>query len=184
MDVFNEWGELTKVFFSTKIALEREANLWRSVGIASPDDVELEAVRGQREYTVGLVHHIRVISDEHPLCALVLNLSYGVTEACARERLGVADLSSGVEAWGQQLLDVAGRDWGDVFGGKSGLIEVAVARNALAHGLTINETVENRFKNASGTCPWSLGDVVRLNFETTNVYRDRLRSLIRVSQPK
>lgn len=182
MDIFDEWGELTKVFFSTRIAIDREAALWRSVEIARRDDVTLEVIRGQRTYAVDLNDHVRVLSDEHPLCALVLSLSYALLEAHARDRLNTAKLEGGIEGWAKKLLDAHGRDWADVFGGKQGLVEVAVVRNALAHGATITQEIHQRFADDGGVCPWPVGMVIRLDFETTNVFRDRLRSLIRVTQ--
>jgi hypothetical protein len=183
MDIFEEWGELTKVFFSTRIALDREANLWKSIEIAKPEDVELEVLHGQRKYAVDLPDHVRVLSDEHPLCALVLSLSYALLEAYARFRLGPGTVQGGIEAWAKKLLDLNGLDWADVFGSKQGLIEVAVARNALAHGALVTREIHDRFTASGCTCPWAVGTTLRLEFDVTNVYRDRLRSLIRVTQP-
>lgn len=181
MKVFDEWGELTKVFFSTKIAIDREAALWNSVEIAKREDVGLEAVRGERKYSVHLIDHVRVLSDDHSLCALVLSLSYALLEAHAREQLNTPELKGGIEAWAKQLLDAHGRDWAVVFGGKQGLVEVAVVRNALAHAACVTQDIHDRFVNNGLDCPWDLGTSLRLNFETTNIYRDRMRSLLRLT---
>lgn len=178
MDIFDEWKQLTRSFFSMKIALDREAALWSSIEIKSPAQTELEVTRGPRTYRVKLAEHTATVLDEHPLCAMALNLSYSLAEAFARSRLHVERLDGGIEGWGTLLLAAVHRDWTDVLDGKQGLIEVAVARSAVAHGATVAQSTIDRFSGV-GICPWQVGNAIRLTFETTQVYRDRLKSLLR-----
>jgi hypothetical protein len=184
MNIFDEWKGLTRSFFSMKIALDREAALWQAIEIKSPAHTELEVTRGARKYQVTLAEHMATIADEHPLCAMALNLSYSLTEAFARKQLGVDRLEGGIEGWGTLLLKAAGRDWKHVVDGIKGMIEVAVARSAVAHDLIIAQPTIDRFSGAGCACPWQVGDAIRLDFETTQLYRDRLRSLLRVCGPK
>ena len=69
------------------------------------------------------------------LHASVLVHSYAVAEAAAGERLGVDPRALGpVEEWGTELLSRGGSGWDDVKDGRAGVVEVAVVRNAVAHG--------------------------------------------------
>lgn len=181
--IFTEWKHLTRAFFSTKIALDREANFWKASQIRTPANTEIEVVRGLRKYRVAVAEHTTTLIDDHPLCAMALSLSYGLAESFARAILGLEELP-GIETWGNELLRRAQRDWGGVLGGKRGLIEVTIARHAIAHGLAITSKMAKRFTDAGYECPWAVGSVVRLTFETTQIYRDRLRSLMRVCAPK
>jgi hypothetical protein len=166
------------------IPLDREAALWGAIEIKSPAETELEVTRGLRKYQVTLADHTTTIADEHPLCAMALNLSYSLAEAYARNRLGVDRLEGGIEGWATLLLASVGRNCAEVLDGIQGLIEVAVARSAVAHGLTITQTTLDRFSGAGSTCPWNVGAAIRLDFEKTQVYRDRLKSLLRLSSGK
>jgi hypothetical protein len=184
--LFKEWKELTRALFSAIIAMDREAALWRTLNINSLDRTEMIVVRSQRKYKVKISEHLRAVADEHALCSMALNLSYSLAEAFARQKLHVDQLAGGIEAWAEATLTSASRNWSSVWGGKQGLLEASVARNAIAHAAVIDQAVLNRFSGAGCVCPWQLGDAIRLDFETTQIYRDRLRSLLRVcsSKPK
>ncbi|AOK42552.1 hypothetical protein WL96_15465 (plasmid) [Burkholderia vietnamiensis] len=90
-------------------------------------------------------------------------------------------MNGGVETWGTQILNDLGRAWSDVEGGKEGIVEAAVVRNALAHGQRhVSQGMLNRVAQSSGTLPWALGDAIVLDVARTKEYRHRFRSLMRV----
>jgi hypothetical protein len=69
-----------------------------------------------------------------------------------------------------------------VTGGKQGLIEVAVARNAISHGIKkINQTMVSRFISSGCISPWQIGESVTLDYQKLDDYRARLKSLMRFS---
>jgi hypothetical protein len=137
---------------------------------------------------------------------MVLQASFGLIEEHARDILcelnqagiDVTDLletgrttiedriehyppSNGIEDWGTKLLTKVDRQWSDVKPGLPGIVEVAVVRNALAHGSPIvSQRMLNRLSNVDGKLPWKSGETIELNYDKVRLYRDRLRSLARV----
>jgi hypothetical protein len=71
------------------------------------------------------------------------------------------------------------QDWPQVLGGLPGAVEVAVARNAFAHGnRRIDVSTERRLRDG-GVTKWVAGSSVTVSYEELRDYRDRLRSLLR-----
>ena len=69
------------------------------------------------------------------LLASVLIHSYALAENAAAKRLGGdARDFGGIEDWGTRLLATTGSAWGSLEEGLAGAVEVAVFRNAYAHG--------------------------------------------------
>ena len=78
----------------------------------------------------------------------VLIHSYALAETAAAERLGGAARDfGGIEDWGRRLLATTGSTWGALKEGVAGAVEVAVVRNAYAHGgRRIDESAANRLR--------------------------------------
>ena len=78
---------------------------------------------------------------------------------------------------GARLLRLNGRDWSDVKGGLAGAVEVAVARNAFAHGArTIDASAQSRLL-AAGARTRPPGSRVTLTYAEEK-FRARLLSLL------
>ena len=209
--VWPEWKRLTCFFHGTLMAMTNERSRWTNGQLANPDKITVADATGRTKYRASLPNHIASVGDTHLLCTLVLLRSYGLFEAHVRftlEQLHAKGLipagspvfsgasapadqakaiekftrRSGVEAWGQPFLDAVGRAWSDVHTGRRGLVEVATIRNALAHGQqVVSQEMVNRTANYGGTLPWALGASVELDPGMTDRFRDRLRSVLRVS---
>jgi hypothetical protein len=80
--------------------------------------------------------------------------------------------------WGKRLLATTGSTWDELKEGVAGAVEVAVVRNAYAHGRRrIDETAANRLRAVGMTSP-AQGELVVLDYATLKVFRGRLRTLM------
>jgi hypothetical protein len=181
--MWSEWGRLTRFFESARIGLLRERRIWESVEISQPSATKLTLRDGPRTYSVTVSQHLAAIQDEHSLCSSVLVYSYALAEMAAREALGIPEtrtLKGGIESWGRRLLKNTSSSWAKVLGGKAGCVEVAVLRNAVAHGHGKFDTgMRDRLAKAGGTPHWNIGERLTLDYETTTICRSRLKSLLR-----
>jgi hypothetical protein len=172
-----EWGRLTRFTESTRLAFARERDLWTGLEIKGKDDVKLEAETDQGRYEVPLGAHLDALGDEQTLYASVLIHSYALAEAAALERLRCKQ-PCGIEDWGTRLLERSGHGWSDVLDGMPGAVEVAVLRNAFAHGNRgIRPHAGDRLQ-AAGSATLKVGNKVTLGYEGLRCYRSRLRSLL------
>ena len=177
--VWREWRRLTRFLESARLAFARESNLWTSLELRSADEVKLSAAAPHGTYKVGLQQHLEAVRDEEMLLASVLIHSYALAETAAAERL-VRDARDfrGIDDWGTQLLATTGSTWGDLKDGLAGAIEVAVVRNAHAHGgRRIDDSAAKRLRDVGMTSP-ARGDLVVLDYPTVKVFRGRLRALM------
>ena len=177
--VWREWRRLTRFLESARLVFARESNLWTSLELRSADEVKLSAATPYGTYKVGLQQHLESVRDEEILLASVLIHSYALAETAAAERLGGdARDFGGIEDWGTRLLASAGSTWDSLKDGVAGAVEVAVVRNAYAHGgRRIDESAANRLRAVGMTSPVR-GDLVVLDYATVKVFRGRLRTLM------
>ena len=181
--VWSEWGRLTRFLESARLAFARESNLWTTLELRSAEKVKLSAATAHGTYRVGLGQHLEAVRDEEVLFASVLIHSYALAEAAAAERLGCdARDFGGIENWGKRLLATTGATWESIKGGRAGAVEVAVVRNAYAHGgRRIDEHAAKRLEAVGMTSP-TRGDLVALDYPTVRVFRGRLRALISLGE--
>ena len=177
--VWREWRRLTRFLESARLAFARESNLWTSLELRSADEVKLSAATPHGIYKVGLQQHLEAVRDEEMLLASVLIHSYALAETAAAERLGGdARDFGGIEDWGERLLATTGSTWDALTEGVAGAVEVAVVRNAYAHGdRRIDESAANRLRGVGMTSP-ARGDMVVLDYAMVKVFRGRLRTLM------
>jgi hypothetical protein len=177
--IWDEWKRLTRFLHSAHLALQREAQLWSGLELAAPEQVELLGRHGASSYSVALADHISAVGDDESLYSAVLFSSYAIVEATASDRLGIDSRElGGVEDWGSRLLKQVSKSWDDVFDGCAGAVEVAVTRNALAHGSrVIDHGAANRLLQAGSS--WVEGAMPALDYDSLQSYRSRLRSLLR-----
>lgn len=106
--------------------------------------------------------------------------SYALTEAAVCDRLGLDSRSAGgIEKWAAALLAANGRSWADVFDGEVGAVEVAVIRNAFAHGSRLVDSAGEARLRKVGSTLYSAGDRVVLSYDQLCKLRVRLRSVLR-----
>ena len=179
--LWDEWGRITRFFESSRIALAREASLWRSLELAGASDAVVRVESGTSIYQVSLPLHAEAVSDDWFLYASALLSYFALAESAAAEKLGREDLvgMDGIADWGQRLLDAAGSDWRKVHGKRVGVVEVGVVRNLIAHGdRAYSKRACARLSAAGMTpCP-SPGDPLVLDDDTFREYRARLKSLL------
>lgn len=183
--IWTEWGRLTRFLESARIAFARESKLWESLELADATSAKIRTENGKATYQATLAQHREAVSDALLLNASVLLSYYALAEAAAADKLGLDDVSDvgGIEVWGQRLLDAAGASWQDVKDGKAGAVEVAVVRNAIAHGdRTYTQRGINRLQAAGVQVSINPGAPLQLDYASLHEYRARLRSLLRVGQ--
>jgi hypothetical protein len=175
-----EWKRITRFLNSTQVALARERMLWESLELDRTADTRLHVPADRGEYVVRLDEHLESLSHLTTLYAAVLIQSYAVAEAAACDQIGIDQRGAGgIEEWGRALLAQNGRSWVDVHGGLSGIVEVAVARNAFAHAAhTVDAKAAARL-SLSGSTRWSNGDQLDLRAQDVIEFRARIRSLLR-----
>ena len=175
--LWSEWDRLTRFTESTRLAFARERNLWTGLEINGKDGVKLQTDTEQGKYVVRLDAHLDALGDEDMLYASVLIHSYALAEAAATKRLR-AKIPCSIEDWGSRLLERNGRGWSDVLDGMPGAVEVAVLRNAFAHGNRgIRPQAGDRLL-AAGSSAIKTGNRVTLDYDQLRCYRARLRSLL------
>lgn len=176
---YDEWGRLTRFLESSRLAFARERNLWASLGINEPEQVRISVPAHQGRYNVALSQHIDAVDDAETLHGSVLVHSYALAESAAADRLATCARSfHGIEDWGARLLDTTGHDWTDVKGGLAGAVEVAVIRNAFAHGSrAIDDAARTRLL-AAGARTKPAGSRVTLTYDDLREFRGRLLSLL------
>jgi hypothetical protein len=162
---------------SARLAFARELNVWASLGIDNPKRVKIAAPEGH--YKVPVHQHIDALSDLEPLYATVLVHSYAVVESAAAERLATPRKLGKIEEWGARILALNDRDWNHVEGRLAGAVEVAVIRNAFAHGSrSIDLQAQARLREA-GAPARPVG--MTLTHVEVRAFRDRLKSLLNQS---
>jgi hypothetical protein len=112
------------------------------------------------------------------LYASVLIHSYALAESAAIDALGLDRAPRGIEHWGAQLLQQAGSDWTAVKDGEGGAVEVAVVRNAFAHGTRRVDTTASKRLSAAGAPRRPDGAQVSLTYDELRTYRARLAGLL------
>ena len=177
--VWEGWERITRFLESARLAFARERNLWTSLEIESAEEVKLSAPTGQRAYRVSLHKHLAAVEDEDTLYGSVLVHRYALVETAAVDRLSAdARDFGGIEDWGARLLTTTGQTWDSIKEGVAGAVEVAVVRNAYAHGTRrIDQSAENRLR-AVGKAQPSAGDPVIMDYAALKSFRARLRSLL------
>ena len=178
--LWDEWGRITRFFESSRIALAREASLWKSLELADPTEAYVRVTTGASSYQVSLEAHADAVSDTWFLYASALLSYYALAESAAAEKLGREDLvgMDGIADWGEQLLKSAGADWRKARE-RIDIVEVGVVRNLIAHGDRTYSTRAVAKLAAAGASPCpSVGAPVVLDDDAFREYRSRLKSLL------
>ena len=161
------------------MALARERDRCATLGIQVPEQARLSPPKDHPRYKVTLQEHIDAVDDAETLHASVLLHSYALAESAASNRLAMnARKFRGIEDWGDRLLSANGRGWANVSGGLAGAVEIAVTRNAFAHGSrTLDAEAQARLLSA-GAKPRPVGCRVTLTYPELRKLRARLLSLL------
>jgi hypothetical protein len=183
-DTWQKWGRLTRFLQCSKIAFKRELSIWTGLEVASLYTVCIITANGDSSFKPNANEHVDTLWDEELLCWIVLAYNYSLFECCSRSKIGLGEsgrLSGGIETWGADLLKRTGNNWSDVIGGRAGLIEVAAARNFVAHGSRmVGQLSIDRFKSANEACPWALGQSLVLDYTKVELCRSWLKGLMRL----
>jgi hypothetical protein len=183
-EIWDEWKRLTRFLECSKIAFERELGIWSGLHVPDLNAIQIRTSNGDSLFRLTANEHMDTLRDEDLLFFIVLSYSYSLCECYARVKMGLGEserLNGGIENWGTHLLAQAGNTWGDVLGGRAGLIEVAIARNFIAHGSRlVGQSALDRYISATESCPWALGESLVLDYVKVELYRSRLKSLMRL----
>lgn len=111
--IWDEWGRITRVLESVRLALARERVLMQSLMLKDPAQAKLRIASGPTAYEAELAQHLEAVEDSGLVHSMALVHSYAVAEDAAAGALGIdASNMGGIEVWSQKLLDRAGNDWG------------------------------------------------------------------------
>jgi len=180
-DVWADYRRITRFFASAQIAFERERLLIDSLSLRDPDSVMGRVPLSTGSYRFSVTDHLAALADVQALYSAVLTQTYTLAETAALASFtppGDSRSSGGIEVWGKKLLDAQDKVWADVPCGKSGLVEVAVARNLSVHGDGRLGAADVRRLSDAGTPHWSVGDHMPLDSDITTNYRGRLKDLL------
>jgi len=123
--------------------------------------------------------HLEATANEEVFLGSVLIHSYALAENAAAQWLGADQRTlCGIEDWGERLLASNGKTWKDVEGGKAGAVELAITRNAFAHGTREIEPWTASRLNSAGRQSRPAGYPVTLDYAQLKAYRKTLRSLL------
>ena len=176
---YEEWGRLTRFLESARLAFAREQDLWGSLVIRGQQNVRISGAAPAERYEVPLKAHIDAVADAETLHASVLVHSYALAENAAADHLALdARNFGGIEDWGARLLRTTHSDWTAVKGGLAGAVEVAVVRNAFAHGSRLLDAAAERRLMKAGAPTKRAGTVVTLTYDELRTFRARLLSLL------
>ena len=149
------------------------------MGIHAPEQIRISPPKDHPRYKVTLQQHIDAIDDAETLHASVLLHSYALAETAAANRLAMNSRTfGGIEDWGARLLSAKGRDWINVSGGLAGAVEIAVTRNAFAHGSRALDAEARARPLDAGAKPRPVGSRVTLTYPELRKFRARLLSLL------
>ena len=97
------------------------------------------------------------------------------------ELIEATPIPGGIEAWADTALKNVMQKWDDVYGGKAGLVEVSLIRNAVTHGVhRMTKDILDAAEKRNTRLPFAIGDDLVVSFELLNEYRGRLRSFCRI----
>lgn len=205
LPVWERWKALTQFLALSDHVLLSQQEQWKTLPIADKNTIKIVRQDGPYKFETDGKTYEEILSDRHILSCVVLLNSYALVESLVRQvyeylipntsintpvladlRSGATTLqtilkSGGIETWGTKLLNDLGRDWGYVESNLSGLVEVAVIRNGIAHGESaVTQTMHNRALSNGVSLPWPLMGEIKLDIATLKEYRHRLRSFARV----
>lgn len=174
--LWDEWKKVTRFLEGSRIAFHRELMICSSFETEDQHTTRLTTKFGMSTFQISLAEYLKAIGDESVLFSVVLTSAYTLTESFARIKLNLSEeepLPGGIEGWGSKLLNRTGHGWNDVLGGKAGLMEVSIARNAFSHGIKeANDLMVSRFTSLGLESPWQNGDAITLNYESLEEYRE------------
>ena len=178
---YAEWGRLTRFLESARLAFAREQELWASMVIRDQENVRISGAAPAERFEIPVKAHIDAVTDAETLHASILVHSYALAECAAADRLALdARNFGGIEDWGARLLRTTHTDWTAVKGGLAGAVEVAVVRNAFAHGSRVIDAAAERRLMKAGAATRGAGSAVTLTYEELRAFRARLLSLLNI----
>jgi hypothetical protein len=176
--------------------------------VTSPGALTVHDPSGDSGFKCGLEEFKLVLNDNEVLYRTIFPSYVALTEDLARELLerlvtdkgtprstfstmpATGDLAdaaeryvsiTAVEAWGEAILMAGSRDWGDVKGGKRGVVEAITIRNLCAQGIPVfNRKAVNRIRAAAGRgIAIKEGDRIRRDKKRLTTYTATLRAFAR-----
>jgi hypothetical protein len=178
--LWQRWGELTRFLGSVGVALANERHSVQESG-SGASDAPVRSATGKSSYTARPEQHLAAISDTQTLYRVTLLGYYALAEAAASERVRPGERSTGgIEGWGTALLSRNDQTWDRVLDGKPGAVEVAVVRDSIAHASSGLDLAAIQRLRAAGSERFALDEVPQLDHESLMLYKDRLRSLLRM----
>lgn len=187
-DVFwKRWGDMTRLIVGLDAASDDYIAAWqRKLEAGEVAPVIAIPWRGKSDFKAPADELLGLLADKGHLARMLLVHSYAIAEAFAADMLAylgdsTTNATCGIEAWSQRLIKLLKVDWSRVKDGKLGLMEVAMARNAIVHGFErYSDTEWDRSRAANVKPAWKVGDLIPLTQEDVLGLRYRLQCFLRV----
>jgi hypothetical protein len=180
------WRDMTRLF----VGIDHSADLWVKAHKNSVGDDDASVVkinwRGVSNFEAPVREMISLLSEKSMMGQMMFVNAYTLAEGFVGdvfENLGKDRglVSSGIEAWSENLLQTLGVDWSRIRGGKKGLLEAAILRNAIVHGYSrYPESDEVRYNNIGIKPAWCVGDPIPMSLNDALAMRYHLQCFLRV----
>ena len=178
--VWEEWGRITRFVESSRYTLMTAAVEFDRVQGLTPIPATIEIELAGTRYEVTFEQHSAALRDLWCLHSSALLLYYALAESAVAEALDCENLQgfNGIEDWAGRLLERSGTKWADD-DERTGIVELGVVRNLIAHGeRTYTQRAVTKLAAAGVDPAPRVGDSVRLGLEEFVSYRSRLRRLL------
>jgi hypothetical protein len=180
------WRDMTRLF----VGLDNSADLWVETQktFIGDDDSSVVKInwRGVSDFSAPRLEMIGLLSNKRHLGQMMFLNSYTLAEGFAGdvfENLGKDRglMSSGIEAWSENLLQTLGVSWSRIRNGKRGLLEAAILRNAIVHGYAhYPKSDEVRYTNLGIKPAWIIGAPIPMDLNDALAMRYNLQWFLRI----
>lgn len=166
---------------------------WAALPIENLGAATIHRQRSNSHFRAPASEFTRLLNDKSHLGYLLLLSSYALTDSFGAEAFDALKaagkttktskqyMGSGIESWGTALLTLVNRDWTKVYSGRAGLLEVAIARNAFAHGSSHYSADDFARCTTIGHTPtWLADDAIKLGILDILELRYRLQCFLRI----
>lgn len=207
--MWDRWRDLTRFRLACEMSLASYKTYVNDFPVTSPSELTVYDPSGDSGFKCGLDDFKTVLNDSEVLYRTIFPSYVALTEDLARDLIermltdkgvarsqftampqagDVADAAeryvttTAVEAWGEAILRAGSRNWGDVKGGKQGVVEAVTVRNLCAHGIPVfNRKAINRIAAAGGNGSGiKEGDPITLDKKKFLTHTANLRAFARV----
>ncbi|MGE4292153.1 MAG: hypothetical protein AB7E32_08085 [Desulfovibrio sp.] len=203
--VWEDWRVLTRTIYCSRIAFEAEISKWTAPSLTYSGKIVIQFTDNNTKFETHLDEHIETIADGSFFYSMILLRAVSLLESHSklvryivtnnkwdlfertiseseREEVNKIRLSGGIANWGTNLLFAVGQSWDKVRTSQSGLQEVLLVRNTIAHGYNyFTPSRYNEIKSIAPDFPFNVNDPIRITHDLLQDYRSRIKAFLRIT---